>query len=183
MRQFQINLKNEKVRLYDWFAIFLFIINGVAICIVLSKSDLQKLCEGIPGMLALVLAVLLLISLFINKNYKERKYVILFISLSITGFWIALRQWIPALLVPFLAFLYHVSKRDLVVMVSKNYIIYPSFPKRKIRWDELNNVILKDELLTLDLKNNRVYQHTIERKTQSLNQEEFNEFCQQQLNK
>ncbi|HRX94260.1 MAG TPA: hypothetical protein P5158_09100, partial [Chitinophagaceae bacterium] len=60
---------------------------------------------------------------------------------------------------------------------------YPSFPVTKIQWNELNNIILKDEVLTIDLKSNKLIQHSIGNANNSVNEEEFNEFCRQQLSK
>ena len=59
-------------------------------------------------------------------------------------------------------------------------IIYPSFPKRIIHWKELSNVILKDGLLTIDFKNNKIIQQSI-MYADRVNEKEFNEFCKKQL--
>ena len=49
--------------------------------------------------------------------------------------------------------------------------------KRTIEWKELNNVILKDGILTIDLKNNKVFQNEIMSPTSEM---DFNEFCDAQ---
>ena len=69
------------------------------------------------------------------------------------------------------------------VTINEGQITYPSFPKRKIQWNELNNIILKDGLFTIDFKNDNLIQQMIEDRAGSINEKEFNEFCQQQLNK
>jgi hypothetical protein len=78
-----------------------------------------------------------------------------------------------------LFYLYNLSKRKLKVSFA-NQIIYPSFPTRIIQWNELNNVILKDGLLTIDFKNNKIIQQLIKH-SNAINEKEFNEFCKQQL--
>jgi hypothetical protein len=45
----------------------------------------------------------------------------------------------------------------------------------------LNNAILKDGILTIDFKNNRVLQAEIEDRMNDVNEVEFNDFCRQQL--
>jgi hypothetical protein len=62
-------------------------------------------------------------------------------------------------------------------------ISYPSFPQKKIEWNEVSNLILKDNILTIDLKNNKLIQHTIkENENKDLDETAFNIFIQQQLN-
>jgi hypothetical protein len=73
-----------------------------------------------------------------------------------------------------------VSRRKLTVLVFEDRIIYPSFPKRTIEWQELNNVILKDGWLTIDLKNNKVFQNEIMSPTSEI---DFNGFCEDQIKK
>ena len=55
-----------------------------------------------------------------------------------------------------------------------------SFPwKRHIPWKDIDYMILKDGLLTVEYKNGRVMQQRIE-KDLALNEADFNEFCTQQ---
>ena len=76
-------------------------------------------------------------------------------------------------------YLYSLSKRKLKVSFA-DQIIYPSIPVRIIQWNELNNVILKDGLLTIDFKNNKIIQQLIKHSNQ-INEKEFNDFCKEQL--
>ena len=48
---------------------------------------------------------------------------------------------------------------------------------------DLNNVILKDDLLTLDFKNNRLLQLLVTSTETDINEKEFNEFCKVKLKK
>jgi hypothetical protein len=50
-----------------------------------------------------------------------------------------------------------------------------------ITWQELNNVVLKDGLLTVDLKNNRIIQTEILNSQGDPSEAEFNEFCRQRM--
>ena len=54
--------------------------------------------------------------------------------------------------------------------------------QRIIEWNELTNVIKRDDLLTLDFKNNRLLQVQI-LNADDISENEFNQFCLQQLNK
>lgn len=64
---------------------------------------------------------------------------------------------------------------------SISHIEKINFPVKKYTWDEFANVILKDNLLTLDFKNNRLLQAEIE--VADINEEAFNTFAKQQLAK
>ena len=79
--------------------------------------------------------------------------------------------------------LYLVSKRELKIIIENDHIVYPAFPKRRLNWNELNNMVLKDGLLTIDFKNNRIIQQYIEETSHTINEKEFNDFCIEQLSK
>ena len=52
-----------------------------------------------------------------------------------------------------------------------------------MEWNEVSNLILKDNILTIDFKNNKLIQHTInENENKGLDETAFNTFVQQQLN-
>lgn len=78
--------------------------------------------------------------------------------------------------------LYLYATRKFEVIVSEDKITYPSFPKRRISWNELQNVIMKDGILTIDFKNNKLLQAETEGED-SFNEKKFNEFCSGQLKK
>ena len=53
------------------------------------------------------------------------------------------------------------------------------FPK-KISWSELNNVIIKDDLLTMDFNNNKIFQRYTDDEEDDeyeVESEEFNDYC------
>jgi hypothetical protein len=75
----------------------------------------------------------------------------------------------------------YLSTRKMIVTVSQNNIRYPSFPQKNIPWRELSNVVLKDGLLTIDFKNNKLIQQPILNSDWDINEAEFNTFCRRQL--
>lgn len=56
-----------------------------------------------------------------------------------------------------------------------------SIPSRFYPWSELTNVVLKGGLLTIDFKTNKLYQKEIQDRVSKELEQEFNDFCQQQL--
>ncbi len=64
---------------------------------------------------------------------------------------------------------------------SENEIVLNDFPVKRYEWNEFNNIVLKDGLLTLDFTNNKIYQKEIESEYSSAEEKEFNDFCNTQL--
>ena len=77
----------------------------------------------------------------------------------------------------------HQARQPLEIGISDDHIVINTFFRKKYRWSELSNVILKDNLLTLDFKNNKILQREIEPHISNVNEKEFNEFCAEQLQK
>jgi uncharacterized membrane protein YheB (UPF0754 family) len=77
--------------------------------------------------------------------------------------------------------LYTIATAIQVINISKQKISYSSLFKKNTSWDKLNNLILRDGLITIDYKNNKIIQQLIDEDKTSVNEKEFNEFCRQQL--
>jgi len=60
-------------------------------------------------------------------------------------------------------------------------IVFNTLPKKSYQWQEMTNIILKDGILTLDFKNNKLIQKPIDLHTTEMIEKEFNEFCKDQL--
>ena len=61
-------------------------------------------------------------------------------------------------------------------------IVFNTLPKKIYSWADLSNVVLKDGILTVDFKNNKLIQKEIESQTSAKEEQEFNEFCVTMLN-
>jgi len=67
------------------------------------------------------------------------------------------------------------------IIISEANIILPGLAgDRIVEWNQLTNVIKKDDLLTLDFKNNRLLQVQVIN-SDLIREHEFNQFCQHQL--
>ncbi len=76
-----------------------------------------------------------------------------------------------------------IAHKKLLVDITDKQIVVPYVMQKTINWNEVNNVILKDGLLTIDFKNNKLFQQLILNSDEDVNEKEFNDFCKQQLNK
>ncbi len=67
------------------------------------------------------------------------------------------------------------------IEISENGIrVKKTYNNKQYNWDSFNNVVLKDGLLTLDFKNNKVLQLELDNAA-SPDQKHFNNFCFEKL--
>lgn len=64
---------------------------------------------------------------------------------------------------------------------SKEAVTFNTFPFKNYVWQQFKNVMLKDNLLTLDFSNNKILQKETETDVSPETEKEFNEFCKLQL--
>ncbi len=183
MQKFELVLKNEKQKLYDRFAIFIFILNGIGICIAQLNPRLEIIDKS--GKIFFVALAVILVSYQFIMLFTNRvtRYLNSFLiaSFVISLYWTVLGYWWFGIVSFALILLYVISKRKLKVEIDIEKIIYPSFPAKTIKWNDLNSLVLKDGLLTIDFKNNRLIQQIVDKKSDTIIEQEFNDFCRQQL--
>jgi hypothetical protein len=137
--------------------------------------------------LALGAALLLLAGLAVNLVLRRRgatriryRYWLLAAALG----WICFSSlyWIGAFFF-LLAFLEYQTKRPLEIGFHSDRVVINSLIKRRFDWTAFNNVVLRDGLLTLDFKNNRLMQKEVadDDEEDDADEEEFNAFCRDRL--
>jgi len=62
-------------------------------------------------------------------------------------------------------------------------LVFNTVPKKKYLWDQVGNVVLKEGILTIDLKNNKLIQKEIDADISEADEQDFNDFCRHQLKK
>ncbi len=182
MKQFQLTLRNDKLKQYDRIALFIIIINLALFTYLSITSELKSI--RIAAILGIALTIIclgieyFLVSIKKNENSPYKIYA----EYAIAFAWLQMGFWWIGIVVFFLGFLYQISKRPLLINVLDEKVTYPSFPQKNIPWANLNNIILKDGLLTIDLKNNKYIQQPVDETKTAVNEQEFNDFCREQLN-
>lgn len=178
MKQYELILQNEKERSYKRISIFLLIINFISILYLTYENGFTKWGP-------LIISIAAAFSVFVSFYFKNKNEKIIFPGafFLFSMAWLTAGYWLPAILNFIFLFLHLLSLQSPVVSINDSNIIYPSFPKKKIDWKELSNLILKDGLLTIDFKNNRIIQQKIAETASMIDEKEFNEFCHQQLKK
>lgn len=177
MKRFDLILKNENLKSYQFSGWLIITFNFITF-LWLGISNIDK---GLCAFSIAFISLFLLMTWFTKKINKKKTLTVLaiitvLICLKYNLWWLAILNMI-------LIFIYPLIQKELRVMFDENQIDYPSFPVKKISWTEVDNVILKDGLLTIDLKNNKILQSEIlETKNGfSIDENDFNQFCKEQI--
>ena len=118
----------------------------------------------------------------VRRRHRQVRYRSLLL-LSAVG-WIGITPipWIAAVFI-ILFFLEAQTKRPLEIGFDLDRIVINSLIRRRYAWTDLSNVVLKDGLLTLDFKNNKLLQKEIadDEDEDDADEDEFNMYCRQRL--
>ncbi|HEX7902746.1 MAG TPA: hypothetical protein VF487_02625 [Chitinophagaceae bacterium] len=183
MEKFRLLLKNDKLAQYNLIALFVVLLN-IFLFVYISIYTPER---GIKIAALICLSTTLIVTgihFFLKriKNNTGTPYLHAGISITTLG-WLQMEHYLAAAVCFILGLLYIFSKKILTVRFFTDKIIYTSLPQKNISWAELNNVILKDGILTVDFRNNKIIQSEIESPDSQLNEKEFNDFCRGQLSK
>jgi hypothetical protein len=179
MQSFSILLKNERSRSYDRIAFFILFLNLIAFSFLAIYSVHGFRTKAIGGIIISIIGFG--IDFFLRKIKKNEGLPYRqFIHFGISVAWINMGLWIPAAINVILGMQYFFSKKKLLVSVDQSHITYPALLNDKINWEDVSAVILKDGLLTIDLKNNKLIQQDID-ESNPVDEKSFNEFCKKKL--
>lgn len=134
----------------------------------------------ISTLLAITLGGILLYNIDLYRKRKKMELLALFIvaaagmGVSIFGFaYLVMAALIPGAI------------RPIQIGFSETEIVFDTWIKKKVQWTELNNAMIKDGILTLDYKNNKLFQKETDdddtNDEYDVSEEEFNAFCTVQL--
>lgn len=173
-QDFEIGLKNNKHQSYSRIR-YLVVLMDLAffICYVIHER------QG-AGWLILLLVTVGLAEMGSKKGLLKQRMASIVIYGLLAIAWAMINGWL-ALLHLLLSFLDTIATGALLVLINNEGIIYPSFPEKKITWEELQNVVLKDGILTIDFKNDKLLQADVDIDTTSTAEAVFNQYCQEKL--
>jgi len=169
--QFTIQFPSPKQKLYRWMGRFI-VLGSSALFVGIAESAALKI--GWPILSLLLLAV----DLVAERRNKSSDALLAGMTLQ-TLAWIFTGPWFMGILLLVLAVLHQIASLKKTLKVSKAGI-WTSFPwPSRQDWNQVEFVILKDGMLTIEYRNGRVLQQPIE-KDSTFREADFNEFCQQQ---
>lgn len=166
-------ITNDHYKYLQTFKIVFVLVNLIAICVASAKL--------VPGnsyayfSFSAIAAWLLLMQ---GRQQRLHKfYIDVIVETCIALVWITLKLYWVAGLVLLVTLLQFGNRQRFVFNFSAARIIVTApFHKKTISWKQLQNVVLKDGLLTMDYKNNKLLQAEISF-AETINETTFNEFC------
>ncbi len=176
MQQFDIVLKNDKIKSYRHIALIVLLLN-LAFFIYLLFFDEYRY-EAASAIL--LVSIYILMRLYFIKKYNQGNYLDQILFFVLAGCWLGLQNYFMATALAILGILYHLTLQKIQFVFTAEKVTRFTFPAKEYDWNLFNNVILKDNVLTLDFKNNKLIQAEIENQ-KGINEQQFNSFAQAQL--
>ncbi len=177
--QYIVTLRRNNDRYIDMMNILLCLLSAAAFIF-------KQLAAGRFDVLFSLVSLLLIAGIVVNmvkargSQPSPRYKYLLFLS-GTCWIFMPYLQWV-SLLFFLLSLLEYQAKHPLEVGFSQEQVVINTLFKRTYGWKDFNNVILKDGLLTLDFRNNTLFQkEALDDPEGEADEDEFNEFCRKQL--
>ena len=172
-----VTLKRENAKKTDLVSFVLLIFSIIAFC----YEQIHNGFHLFPAIAAGILLTGLLLHMAAFRKKKEIRFRNWLFAAGL--FWLGMSslQW---MFIPFVFFalLEAQAKYPLEIGFSASGIVINTFIKKKITWNSLHSVILKDGLLTLDFLNNFLFQkEVLEEDEPDADEDEFNDYCRSKL--
>jgi hypothetical protein len=131
---------------------------------------------------ALLFAGLAFNAVAVRRHTKPVGYKYLLLMTGLGWLTMPIIPWV-GLIFGALAFLEHQTKRPLEIGFDRDRVVINTPIRRRHDWSAFNNVVLKDGLLTLDFKSNRLLQREVadDDDDDNADEEEFNAYCRDRL--
>ena len=182
MNQFVFTLKDNNQKAFNSFFWFLFFLHLIAAAFIAVNAFNSYQKNTAAFSIAILLLITAVFYLFKNK-FKQKNYQLVLFALMVL-FWVLQAAWLPAVIVAASIALSTVilKKKSEAIFSVENIIITKSLFKNTYSWAAVQHAILKDNLLSIDFKNNHLLQVEIAAATIPIDEKIFNQFCYQQLN-
>ncbi|HET6252462.1 MAG TPA: hypothetical protein VFE32_00240 [Puia sp.] len=178
--EYVVILKKDGQRATDLLSILLCFCSAVIFGYTQLKSDYPNYYLYL--FTVLILAGLLYDVLIRRRQHRPVRYKYLILLTALGWFGMPFLPWIGILFIV-LAFLEHQAKRPLEIGFDRDRVVINTLIRQRHDWSVFNNVLLRDGLLTLDFKNNRLLQKEVadDDDEDDADEEEFNAWCRDRL--
>ncbi|MEO8960816.1 MAG: hypothetical protein ABI325_02980 [Ginsengibacter sp.] len=177
MQEFEIVLKNDKLKLYRNIAKIFLVLNFAVFALLLLYEPYRY--TSVAFLIAFVLYLLLRQYLF--KKGSVSNILDEFVFFIPAAGWLGMHSYLIGAGCMLMGILYKLSLQDIKFVFGQENIMKMNFPPKKFAWGLLDNVVLKDNILTLDFKTNKLIQAEVEKN--DINETDFNSFARLQMNK
>lgn len=181
MTSYKLGLTQAKIRTHHTVSLLILTLHTLVLGYLgLTASRLQYYLLAAA---ALNLLVLLVYLFFSGTRTKMRRAVtVTLVANGIMWFWLG--STLMAGLIAVMAVLQWLALKPPVVKIAEDGILYPGLPEKKYTWADLERVIIKDGILSIDLKDNSLLQASLDAPTvASLDVSAFNRWSATQAGK
>lgn len=176
MNEFIFLVQKDRPGTARFLSMIIILVNLVSFALVYFKGTRSPLLL-VATLTALAALVFMIVKLFWGRVQRfSAEIAIMVLAL----YWMAAGFFLPGIMLLLFAFSGLIYSRPQKIIFNKEQIAYPSFPAKHFSWKQVNQVILKDRVLSIDLADNRLLQVIIRDPGSSA--ETFNRFCQEQVN-
>ena len=178
MYNYAIQIPNNRIKTYKVVTFIILTLNFLGFGFVFLQTGATV---AILAIVALVLNAVPWLYYLLNK--KHIKSPVIEITLIASALlWIYYGNFWMGILLSFFAVMSFFTNKKTIVLFNEAGIIYPSFPVKKYTWADVVHVLWKDDILTIDLKNNKLLQFNIEKDfAEEFNWMGFNEWCAKKI--
>ena len=177
--KYVVVLKNLQHRYIDLLGLLLSILSAAAFARELTLSSKV----GVAYLVGLVFVVGVVIYNLIQSRRKRKVYYSRALLIAALV-WMKMPylQWLAFVFI-ILGLLEYQAKYSVEIGFADDRVVINYMFKKVYRWDQFNNIVLKDGLITLDFTNNRVLQREIEddEDEDDAEEDELNEYCRSRM--
>lgn len=130
------------------------------------------------SLIGMILAFIAVLFFFFKHRFSFLQLYRVEISLAMLSLiWLLIGAWLPGSLMLVLAYLSNRANKPMELMVDDKGIRFNSFPPKQFAWQEVAHVVFKDDLLSIDLRSNKLYQSVVLKNAPDFDALRFNQFC------
>lgn len=174
-----VTIRNRQTRVLDLIGILLSLLSVVSF----TRELIAGPSVGLAYLVGAI-AVMVVVAWNLYVSLKKKKKVYYSRALLLAALvWMKMPwlQWISLVLIV-LALLEYQAKYSVEIGFSTEEIVMNTFLKKRFAWGQFNGILLKDGILTMDFKSNRVWQLEVEDDEEDdADEDEFNQWCRGRL--
>lgn len=179
--EYVVTLRNERARYINIISLLIIVVSVIFFLFQQFRQDRQEWYPYLYLTSALLIIAGLIWNWYIfSKKIRPVYYSKILLVAAVTWLAMPFLPWIGIFLV-LLSLLEKPARLPLEIGFNHDIVVFNTIIRRKFYWNQFNNVVLKDGMLTLDFKNNNLFQKLTIDEDNDADEDEFNEYCRKHL--
>ena len=182
--EYRFTLKDNNRKAYNTFVWFLFFLHIVAAAVFGLNAEDRDVKLGIYILLGFY-GVIYTVYFFFRQQKKTMETFSFIMALLYANFWLK-HVGVIALFIFGVVFLFVTvvqEKKTTVFFSAQGVHLTRIFKTIMYPWQQMDNIVLKDNVLTIDFISNRIIQADIAEGNETVDEIKFNDFCFEQIHK